>query len=541
MMPASPIDRRLFLKGALAAIACSRPWVSAPGWASEGTRYYVDAERGRDAAGGTSERAAWRTLGKVNAHRFAPGDQILLKRGSTFTQPLVPQGSGAPTAPITIGAYGEGPRPVIDGRGLGPGLSLVDQEGWVVQDLALTSPGQVGLFIHSTKSRRSFFRLTNLEVYRAWDGIRIGRMKEGEAVDAAYLHDVVVEGCVVHDVSNTGIAVLGNYGPLTLPRHTNVVVRHCVVYNCGWDGIVMFCTSGGLITDCVAHDCGYAADGRYGIWTWWADHIVIQRCEAYRVSTPGTKDGGGFDLDWGTADCVVQYCYAHDNDGPGFAVIGNRQAPGHAPQRNILRYNVSRSNCLNPDVAGGELVLFGGMDDVSAYNNTLYRERRSRGYGALVLRGWWRHRTDWPRATVIRNTIVYAEGDRSGLWADPRGASKEYGNTLDYDVYHAVGGRVHIQWGSRRYLTLASFRAETGQEPHGIEVDPALEDPAASEPGRLPLRGFRLRTGSPCIDRGVLMPGHCAADYWGNPVPAGRGPDIGAYERPSDLRGERRS
>ena len=43
--------------------------------------YYVDATNGRDTNNGTSELTLWKTIAKVNASRFYPGNQILIKRG----------------------------------------------------------------------------------------------------------------------------------------------------------------------------------------------------------------------------------------------------------------------------------------------------------------------------------------------------------------------------------------------------------------------------------------------------------------------------
>ena len=44
-----------------------------------GTVYYVDSRSGNDANTGMTPSAAWKTLDKVNATTFEPGDQILLK------------------------------------------------------------------------------------------------------------------------------------------------------------------------------------------------------------------------------------------------------------------------------------------------------------------------------------------------------------------------------------------------------------------------------------------------------------------------------
>jgi hypothetical protein len=45
------------------------------------TTYYVDATNGNDRNNGLSPSTPWKTIAKVNASRFQPGNQILIKRG----------------------------------------------------------------------------------------------------------------------------------------------------------------------------------------------------------------------------------------------------------------------------------------------------------------------------------------------------------------------------------------------------------------------------------------------------------------------------
>lgn len=81
--------------------------------------YYVDAVSGSDANPGTAAKP-WKTLAKVNStNSFAPGDEILLKRGSVWNDTLVMHSSGSITKPILITCYGtSGGAPVIDGQHL---------------------------------------------------------------------------------------------------------------------------------------------------------------------------------------------------------------------------------------------------------------------------------------------------------------------------------------------------------------------------------------------------------------------------------------
>ncbi len=51
-------------------------------------------------------------------------------------------------------------------------------------------------------------------------------------------------------------------------------------------------------------------NGPVGIWAYEADSVIIQHCISYKNKTSkGGEDGGGYDLDGGTTNSVIQYCY----------------------------------------------------------------------------------------------------------------------------------------------------------------------------------------------------------------------------------------
>lgn len=76
--------------------------------------FYVDNERGSDAATGTAEATAWQTLERVNNAALIPGDRVLFKRGGLWRGQLVPQ-SGSPDNRVTYSAYGTGEKPILQG------------------------------------------------------------------------------------------------------------------------------------------------------------------------------------------------------------------------------------------------------------------------------------------------------------------------------------------------------------------------------------------------------------------------------------------
>lgn len=83
-----------------------------------GVLYYV-SNSGNDANTGRSPSSAWKSLGKVNSMlgngSIKYGDGVVFERGGTFYGSLKGASASQNGSPITFGAYGTGPRPVISG------------------------------------------------------------------------------------------------------------------------------------------------------------------------------------------------------------------------------------------------------------------------------------------------------------------------------------------------------------------------------------------------------------------------------------------
>jgi parallel beta-helix repeat protein len=111
---------------------------------------------------------------------------------------------------------------------------------------------------------------------------------------------------------------------------------------------------------------------------------------------------------------------------------------------------------------------------------------------------------------------IYA---RNNVWAGTAYALENY-NTgqpidLDYDdLWNGNSGDL-VRWDGNRYATLAAFTAATGQEPHGLSVEPGFADAASGD--------YTLDPASDLIDAGLIIPG-INDDY------VGAAPDVGAYE-----------
>ena len=169
--------------------------ISAP---ASATRYYLDSEGGGDGKPGTASDQAWKSFAKVNAATFHSGDEILLKRGSRWQGTLHPLGSGTPDAPIRIGAYGDGPRPFIDG-GKGPAVLIYNQDAWILEGLEVTNAKDSGE-----------------DALKVWGAPR-----------RPHYHFIRIRDCVAHDAGRSGIHV----GDGTYGNYDDVVIEDCVSYN----------------------------------------------------------------------------------------------------------------------------------------------------------------------------------------------------------------------------------------------------------------------------------------------------------------------
>ena len=79
------------------------------------TTYYLSSSSGNDSNSGTDPSSAWRSINKLNSVSLQAGDNVLFQRGDTFYGNVTISNSGSGGNPITFGAYGSGPKPIVTG------------------------------------------------------------------------------------------------------------------------------------------------------------------------------------------------------------------------------------------------------------------------------------------------------------------------------------------------------------------------------------------------------------------------------------------
>ncbi len=111
--------------------------------------------------------------------------------------------------------------------------------------------------------------------------------------------------------------------------------------------------------------------GPVGIWAHSVEQSRDPVLRVVRESHRRRADGGGFDLDGGVTNSIMQYNYSHDNDGAGYLVWNYEDAP-HELRGNTVRFNVSKNDGRKHDYGG---IHIGTSDkpvrDLLVYNNTV--------------------------------------------------------------------------------------------------------------------------------------------------------------------------
>ncbi|RTE08960.1 right-handed parallel beta-helix repeat-containing protein [Paenibacillus whitsoniae] len=522
--------------------------------AAANTTYYVDAGQGSDANNGTSASTAWKTLAKVNATTFQPGDRILFEAGNTWTGQLYPKGSGSSGSPIVIDQYGSGEKPKIQGQGaVQATVYLYNQQYWEIHNLDISNQASSGVGdfrgVHITGAdigTLNYFRLDGLNVHdvtgevnwiggdtadnatginfaTGWDrskrtgGIVFDMssnvLSPAKATVKSKFNDVVISNSSIKNTSFGGIifkqytgdgldhngnpAVSVGWGVRSSASDTNwypftnITIKNNYITQSG----TSFGCNGIYLTDtkgALIEGNVVAAAGTSGIETYYADDVVIQKNETYGVvKKAGGADYNGIDTDKGTTKQVVQYNYVHGN---GDGILLCQFSFGDS----IIRYNIITGNSryqiyLHSDSAASSQI----------YNNTIYNTNSTYliyGYGSYINASY-----------TIRNNILDSAKSEAVLTT---------GGGIVYNTNSYYGSGLTVPSGDTNAKTANPLLVSPGTGSSGTETSgPALNT----------LSGYQLQSTSPLVNQGVTISGNGGLDFWGDTLYMGAA-DIGADE-----------
>ncbi|OKL39852.1 hypothetical protein A3841_15860 [Pontibacter flavimaris] len=513
--------------------------------------YYV-SRAGNDSYTGVSKTSAWASIDKVNATQFAPGDTILFEGEEIFPGSLGfgEEVKGTPQNPIVLGSFGTG-RAVIS-SGTQKGFWLYNTSGFKIEDLVFEGAGRtisttagMEIYMDLPGSKLPYIAIHNVEVYGYREaGISIGSWDTDQG-----FRDISITNTSSHDNGDAGIAI---WAQDNLLPHQNVYIAHSKAYNNAGiptkthshsgNGIVIGGVDGGVIEYCEAYNNGWlnawTSGGPVGIWCYTSNNVIIQHNESHHNKTGTTKDGGGFDIDGGSTNCILQYNYSHDNEGAGYLLAQFYEAKEMKDL--TIRYNISENDGRKNGY--GAIHLWssgsnGGIQNAQIYNNTIYLTPSANGTPKAV---WVQ--TGGATAATFRNNLFVTTGGVGLVQVDAKVTANV---RFEGNNYWSSGATPSFNWAGKVYNSLTNWRTNTKQELRngvalGYALNPVLKEPGKSitiaDPKRLyTLEGYKLLRSSPLIGKALNLAADFSIatgkrDFWGNSIAQRNDLCIGAHQ-----------
>ncbi len=427
--------------------------------------YYISAQ-GDDKLAGTSAATAWRTIERVNEATFQPGDRVLFEGGQFFLGSIILQGAGTAAQPIVVSSYGS--KPATISSGLAEGFSSHNAAGIELRRLKFVGAGRltnttagVSFYLDTPDSHLNYLRLDSLDV----SGYRNAGISISSQKGLSGYADVHITSCQAHANGEAGIA---SYSENPAAHHQWYITNCQAFDNSGrrdittthtGNGIVLEGVDGVLIECCQAYHNGWInanpSGGPVGIWGYCCNNLTIQNCESHHNSSGTSHDGGGFDLDGGCTNSVLQYNYSHDNGGPGYLLTQYRNAP---PMHDVtIRYNVSKDDARRD--SQGALQLWssgdhGGIQRATIHNNTVLLSPPADGSSpkAILIASCGFS------GLIIRDNVLQATNGLQTL------STFCTSNLHLRDNCYSNPDQLALNWNGTTYTNLAAWRAATKQE-----------------------------------------------------------------------------
>ena len=342
---------------------------------------YYFSNNGNDTNTG-SKIKPWKTIDKLNHARLLPGDICYFEGGQTFTGSILLSAEDAGTVdkPIVITSCGNG-KAMIDG-GNASAITIYQTSFVQVKQLALKGAGRK---TGNTTDGLIINLCTNITA----DSISIsGFQKSGLLVNSS--NNISIKRIYAAGNGFAGINAVGQWNKKDC---SNIHISYCKAENNPGDptnftnhsgnGILVGYCRNVIIEYCSATNNGWdmprKGNGPVGIWCFEADSVMIQHCISYKNKTAaGAADGGGFDLDGGVTNSIIQYCLSYENDGSGYGLF---QYAGAATwNNNTIRYCISE-NDGSVSAAHAGVFIWNSSGDSSQlsncffYNNTVYNTK----------------------------------------------------------------------------------------------------------------------------------------------------------------------
>jgi len=517
------------------------------------TSYYVDNFSGKDTNNGTSVYLPWKSIARINQVNFKAGDSLLFRRGGTWVGNFMPQGSGSAVRHVVIGAYGQGPLPIIDAKGIiaegeiaSYTIRLFNQEYIEIRDLKIknfkplekpvqlksqtksvwTNSVKMGIFVEGRDGGTlHHIHFTGLEICDV-NGAMQTKDNGGIFMDITWnenpelrkvtsFDDVILQNCYIHDVDRTGFSNMSVWWNRSLKSEwgdtlangkihnwvpsKEIIIRNNRFERCGANALIVRAADSPIVEYNLFTHCALKGSGNASF-PFNCDNALFQFNEAcFTVfnseadSWDGKKDvdAGGFDSDWNCKNTLIQYNYSHDNGFGGVLICCDGESKVSFNDRTVLRYNIFENN------SDHGIRTSGPSTNSKVYNNLFY-SGVSQDSVILIYHKSWGGYSD---STLYQNNIFVARGQ--GCYFSTGKSTRNF--------FHA-----NLFEGSMK---------DKPSDPEGIDANPLF----VGEEGKIganPWSHFLLQRGSPAIRSGLPLEKNGGRDYVGKEISSlpARGP-----------------
>ena len=456
------------------------------------TDYYVSPS-GNDSNSGLSQSSAWKTLTKINTTDFGGGGNTIHLEGGKIFEGNIElnwQDWASSENPNVLTSYGSGKATIKSTDPKKRGISNINASGWEIKKIKIEGTGNnaSGIWFFNSEgnnTKKTHVLIEDVEVSKFKTGIFISAWDNNGSHNG--WKDVTIKNNTIHDCYEAGIR---SYGRQPIPStgtysNSDFMVSGNQIYNIHGDpedtdshtghGIWISHGKNSTVENNVVHDGGdnnKACGGPVAIWFNHIDNFIIQKNEAYNWKYGTGCDGGGFDLDGGCTNTIVQYNYSHDNEGPGF-MGGNFSGTGIPWGGNVIRYNISVNDAYKYE---SPIHFFNAIGETfegaEVYNNTVIITDSNNG---TAFNGGDKNSL---KNIKVYNNIFYSKGSDKILKI-----GKSTGNEVYNNLYYNPSGNYNFTSAGKTYYSLSAWQDATGFEKLNNQnvalynIDPFLTDP----------------------------------------------------------------
>ncbi|MBP1962988.1 Ig-like domain-containing protein [Paenibacillus aceris] len=524
--------------------------------ATSGNTYYVSSLTGDDNNDGLSQVKPWKTLDKVGAAVFGPGDKILFKAGDVWNGSLRLRNiSGTAQAPIVFDKYGSDDpnvRPIINGNGTttkevfslytyysgvtdktqSSTIDVLDGSYLEINNFEVTNYSETvvsqrgGITVKTSATNQTEWLnnaqkgivIKNNYIHDVNGNPKGHKMGSGGILLLGNISDVLVENNKVIKVDIEGIRNAGLYKEGDISANfpkvlNNVQFKNNYIEKVQGDGIVLsnVGANGRLeYNTVVEHSYKNVGNVNYaGLWVIAVKDTIVQYNEVYGGKY-GYNDGQAFDIDLFSEGTLYQNNYSHDNRGGMILFMGGST-------NSVVRYNVSVND------GNGAYILHYLPTTVNdaplIHNNSIFTDSQ------ISTRIF----SDTGKYAKLYNNVFMAKGTMT------MGSNNFTGGAIKYNDFYPgsdIKGQNFAGVAFENNLFTSPKFSRPGEEPKNLITGMNTFNPAA-------LDGYKLMSDSPLIDAGMdvssLTPSvweKASKDFFNNTL-SGK-VDIGAHEYSND-------